>query len=145
MARFWSWASLEFSVIQEGKGTKLFAKMNSVSYDDAVESELVRGAGRHVLGTTDPVYLPGSMSFDLFAKWYRTFTLDATDDGELNLGDLDFRMVLKHKLRTETDAMVDVIDFQILGASDAPAQGPAALMTTVTCLPTKVKRNGVQL
>jgi hypothetical protein len=143
--RYWSWASLEFSVIQEGKANALFTEFNSVSYSDAVESELVRGAGRGVLGTTDPVYLPGDLSFDLFAKWYRTFTNDATNAGEFFLGDLDFRMVLKHKLRSETEAIVDEVDFQILSSTDARAQGSALLVTNVTCLPTLIKRNGVQL
>jgi hypothetical protein len=145
MARYWSWASLEFSVIQEGKGTKLFTEINSVAYSDSVESELVRGAGRDVLGTSDPVYMPNDMSFDLFAKWCRTFIADATDQGAVPLGDLDFRMVHKHKLRTEANAIIDEIDFQILTLADTRTQGAPALLTNVTCLPTLIKRNGVQL
>ena len=145
MSRYWSWASLEFSVIQDEKGIKLFTEMNSVSYSDAVESEPVGGAGRDILGTTDPVYVPGDFSFDLYAKWYRIFTKDATNDGELNLGDLDFRMVLKHKLRSEADAIIDEVDFQILSPADTASRGPAALITSVTCLPTSILRNGVHL
>jgi hypothetical protein len=85
------------------------------------------------------------MSFDLFAKWYRIFSADATNNGELNLGDLDFRMVHKHKLRTEAEAIIDEIDFQILGATDAKTQGAPALITNVSCLPTDIWRNGVHL
>ena len=145
MARYWSWASLEFSVVQEGQGTKLFTEINSVAYSDGVESELVRGAGRDVLGTTDPVYNPADFSFDLFNKWYRTFAKDATNDGEFYLGDLDFQMVIKHKLRSEAEAVVDEVDFQILTATNTNAQGAPALITNVTCLPTRITRDGIQI
>jgi hypothetical protein len=144
--RIWSWASNEFSTIRDGAATVIHSHIRSYSVSDAVESELVRGAGRDIIGTTDPIYVPGDFSFDMLAKWWRTFIADVTDNGSVYLGDLDFKMVVKRKLRSETTAMVDAIEFQILGGEDSAEQGTSApLITTVTCLPTKVKRNGVQL
>lgn len=146
MARYWSWNSTEFSVAVVGQEAKIFTEINSVSYSDAVESELVRGAGRDVLGTTDPVYVPGDLSIEFLAKFYRTWTKEVTSNGEIPLGELDFVLVVKRKSRTDVEAIIDEVLFQILGPEDSGTAGEAArLLTPVSCLPTQITRNGVRL
>lgn len=150
MPRFWSWQSCEFSVAREGQPAKIHTHIRSISYSDSVESELVKGAGRGVLGTTDPTYTPGDMSFDLLARWFRVFAADATNDGEIELGELDFTLILKRQSRSELNAgdpaITDKVDFQIVGADDSGESGsPAPQVTTVSCLPTRIERNGVVL
>jgi hypothetical protein len=144
--RFWSWQSCEFSVAVVGNAADILTQINSVSYSDALESELVRGAGRDVLGTTDPVYVPGDASIEFLAKFYREWTKRITNNGEVPLGELDFVLVVKRKSRTDPEALIDEVNFQIVGADDSGTAGESArLMTTVPCMPTKVKRNGVIL
>jgi hypothetical protein len=144
--RFLSWASIEFSIIKAGDAAVIHTHIKAVDYSDALESALVRGAGRGILGSTDPIYVPGQLTIEWLAKWYRVFTKDATNSGEIPLGELDFRMVLKHKSRTDTEALVDELDYQILEAKDTRANGSADELTTAcTCLLTQVKRNGVIL
>jgi hypothetical protein len=146
MARYESWASVEFSIIKIGEEAKIVTLIRACSYSDTLEKELVRGAGRDVLGTTDPVYVPGDMSLEFLFKFWRAFIADVTGNGATKLGDHDFRMVLKHLVRGSTDApMVDELDFSITGNDDSKEQGPAALVTIVPCMLTKVKRNGVEL
>lgn len=146
MPRFWSWQSCEWSVIREGQPAVIHTLIRSVGYSDGSETALVHAAGRDPVGTTDPVYMPGEMSIEMLAKWYRQFAADATNNGELRLSDLDFRMVVKRKSRTEAEAIVDEIDFQITNAEDSGAQGsPDPLVTAVTGQITKIKRNGVVL
>jgi hypothetical protein len=144
--RFWSWQSCEFSVAVVGNAADILTQINSVSYSDALESELVRGAGRDVLGTTDPVYVPGDASIEFLAKFYREWTKRITNNGEVPLGELDFVLVVNRKSRTDPEALIDEVNFQIVGADDSGTAGESArLMTTVPCMPTKVKRNGVIL
>lgn len=146
MARYASWASNEFSLIKEGSAAKILTLIRAYSYSDAVESALVYGAGRDPVGTTDPIYKPGDMSLEFLNKWWRTFIREVTNDGEVPLGELDFRLTVKRKSRTDTDSIVDEIDFQFLGGEDSGQQGSSdPLVTVVPCLPTKIKRNGVQL
>jgi hypothetical protein len=99
-----------------------------------------------VLGTTDPVYVPGDASIEFLAKFYREWTKRITNNGEVPLGELDFVLVVKRKSRTDPEALIDEVNFQIVGADDSGTAGESArLMTTVPCMPTKVKRNGVIL
>lgn len=146
MARYESWASIEFSILKVGAQAKIHTHVTAVSYTDALETELVTGAGRDVIGTTDPVYRPGDMSIEFLFKWWRTFIADITNNGETKIGDHDFRMILKHLVRGATGTpIVDEVDFQIMGSEDSREMGPAALKTTVPCLPVSIKRNGVML
>lgn len=146
MPRFWSWQSCEFSVAKVGDPADVLTQINSVSYSDALESELVRGAGRDVLGTTDPVYVPGDANIEFLAKFYREWTKRVTNNGEIPLGELDFILIVKRKSRTDPEALIDEVKFQIVGAEDSGTSGESAkLMTVVPCLPTDVKRNGVHL
>lgn len=146
MARYESWASIEFSILRVGEEAKIHTHIRACTYSDALEKELVRGAGRDILGTTDPVYTPGDMSLEFLFRWWRTFMSDVTGNGQEKLGDIDFRMVLKHKVRASTDTpLVDEIDFTITGLDDARAPDPSPLVTVVPCMPTKIKRNGVEL
>lgn len=149
MARFESWQSVEFSTIKEGSPATIHTYIRAVSYSDALESELVRGAGRDILGSTDPIYMPGDMSLELYFRWARVFFADITNNGESRIGDHDLRMVLTHITRAGLAAgeepLVDTIDFQIVGAEDTKEQGPEALVTVIPCLPKLIKRNGVQL
>lgn len=144
--RFWSWVSQEFSVIAGGEAAKIHTHIKAVTYGDALETVLVRGAGRGVLGTTDPVYVPGELSIEWLAKWYRVFTREVTNQGEIPLGELDFRLAIKRKSRTDPDTILDELDFQILDAQDAGTGGSAdELITVAKCQLTLVKRNGVIL
>lgn len=146
MARYESWASLEISVLKVGQATKIHTLVQAVSYSDSLETELVRGTGRDILGTTDPVYLPGDMSIEFLFRWWRTFIADLTNNGETKIGDHDMRMVLKHLVRGSADTpMVDEVDYIFTGAEDTREQGPEKLITVVQCQPTLIKRNGVQL
>jgi len=146
MARYESWASIEFSILKIGEEAKIHTHVRAVSYSDALERELVRGAGRGILGITDAVYVPGDMSIEFLFRWWRTWIADTTTQGELKLGDIDFRMVLKHLVQRSTETpIVDEVDFVINGAEDARTAGSEALITTVPCMITKVKRNGVEL
>jgi hypothetical protein len=146
MPRFTSWQSCEWSLISPGGAAVIQTHIRAVSYSDALESELVKGAGRDVIGTTDPSYTPGEMSIEMYEKWFREFAREVTNDGEIPLGELDFRLVVKRQARGETDARVDAVDFQITGVDDEATAGEAApLVTTVACLITRIERNGVRL
>ena len=145
--RFESWQSIEFKIIREGVGPLILTHIQAVSYSDALEREIVHGAGRDPLGTTDPVYVPGDMSLEFLFKWWRTFIADVTNNGETRLGDHDLQMTLTHLLRGSTDEpLVDVIDFTIDGGEDSREKRTVnPLVTIVPCLLTRVLRNGVQL
>lgn len=146
MPRFTSWSSQEFSVVREGQPATIHVLLSAVSYSDSLESALVQGASRDILGTTDPVYVAGDMTIEMYESWFRTFAKDVTNNGETKLGDHDFVLITKRQSRTETTPRVDEVHFQILGAEDSSEAGsPEALVTTVTCLPTKIKRDGVEL
>jgi hypothetical protein len=124
----------------------VLTEINSVSYSDSLESELVRGAGRGVLGTTDPVYVPGDASIEFLAKFFRTWALNVTEQGTIPLGELDFILIVKHKSRTDPDVIVDEIKLQLIGAEDTKTAGEASrLLTTIPCLPTDIVRNGAHL
>lgn len=144
--KFWSWQSCEFSVIREGKPAQIQTQIRSVGYSDGAETVLVHGAARAPLGTTDPVYMPGELSIEFLAKWFRVFARDATENGAVFLGDQQFKMVIKRQSRTETEAIVDEIDFNITNAEDSGTGGSAdPLVTTVTGQITRIVRNGVEL
>jgi len=147
MARYESWQSIEFQLIKPVGGIEILTKIQAVSYSDALERELVYGAGREPLGTTDPVYVPGDMSLEFLFRWHRAFIADVTGAGASKLGDLDFRLQLVHKVRASEDApLVDVLEFTMDGGEDSrEKRNPAALVTTVPCMLTKVTRNGVTL
>jgi hypothetical protein len=145
MPRFWSWNSCEFSIAPVGEPAKILTEINSVSYSDAVESELVRGAGRDPLGTTDPVYVPGDASIEFLSKFFRTWAYEITNQGEIRLGELDFILIVKRRSRTDAEAIVDEIKLQMLGAEDSQTAGEAGrLLTPISCLPLEIKRNGVR-
>jgi hypothetical protein len=146
MARIESWASIEFSLLKVGGPAKINTHLRAVTYSDALERELVHGAGRDPIGGTDPVYVPGDMSIEFYFRWWRVLAAELTNNGETRLGDHDIRMILKHQVRgVAGEPLVDTLDFSFVGGDDAPSQGPAALVTTVPCFLTSVERNGVKL
>lgn len=146
MARIESWASIEFSILKVGGPSTINIHLRAVTYSDALERELVHGAGREPIGATDPVYVPGDMSIEFYFKWWRTLIAELTNNGETKIGDHDMRMILKHQVRgVNGEPIVDTLDFSFVGADDAPSQGPAPLVTTVPCFLTSVMRNGVML
>lgn len=144
--KHWSWASAEWSVIREGKPAVIHSLIRSVAYGDGAETVLVHGAGRYPLGVTDSIYMPGEITIEMLAKWFRIFVADATENGAVALGDLQFKLVVKYQSRTDTDPTVDEIDFVITGADDSGTQGSAdPLVTSVKGQITRILRNGVQL
>jgi hypothetical protein len=146
MARHQTWASCEFSIIKEGSPAVIHTHIRAVSFSDAIERALVYGAGRDPLGVTDGYYAPGDMSLEFLSKWFRTWARDVTNGGELMLGDLDFRLVLKRQARGDAEAHTDRVDFVINGAEDSGNQGSGdPLVTVCPCQPIDIWRNGVHL
>lgn len=145
--RFWSWVSSEFSIVAPGKPAEVINWIRSAGAPDAGESTLVRGAGRGILGTTDPQYVPGEGSLELLQKPFRVWAAQVcADNGNARLADLDFQLVIKKKSRTDTDALVDTIDFQFSSWDESAAQGSAdPLVSTLGILVTDIMRGGVGL
>lgn len=146
MARYWSWVSNEFGLLQEGKPVVQALWIRSLTASDAAESALVRGAGRFPFGTTDPQYVPGEGSIEVLMASFRAWTREATDNGAEYLGDLDFTLNIKRKSKTETDAMIDVVKFQFTNWEDSQEQGTAdPLVSSLSLQILSIERNGVIL
>lgn len=144
--RQWSWVSNEFSLIVMGAAPVICPWIKEVSYEDALETELVRGAGRDPQGTTDPAYVPGDGSMSVFAREWRLFLKLITGNGLLKVGDLDFALSVKRSLRTLPIPEVDRIDFVVKSNADSNAAGNAeTLFTTVAFQVTAATRGGVSL
>jgi hypothetical protein len=150
MARLWTHASHEFSIIQEGQAPVLAPWIREISYSDAAESSVVKGAGGVILGTTDPEYTPGESSITVLPQPFNLFTKQVTLNGQYRLSSFDF--VISAKKRTAQDARlgaepsVDTIKCQFSGRELSSAQGTAdpnqAVMALVV---TEVLVDGVKL
>jgi hypothetical protein len=146
--RYWAWASCEWSVTADGGAEEIIVPIQSVSYADEATMELQYGAGRLPLGTADSVYAPGEISMAIYAQYWREWCARQTNDGELLLSDMQFRLAVKRRLSSDASAplLTDTIDFRIKSVSDSgEAASATALITEITGQILLIDRNGVKL
>lgn len=148
MPRFESWQSCEFAIIAQSGAPTLLTLIKNLSYADEAQTEIVHAAGAEPVGTTDPVNVPGEISFEVYTRPWLDYIKTVTDNGATRLSAIDFRMTHKIQARGQTTARVITIDFQITGMESGTQEAGSAAPLVIPVkgqIVAPIDRDGVKL
>jgi hypothetical protein len=138
--RYYSFASIEMSLIKPNGKSEIFIEISDLNYSDALNIELMKGSARRAYGVTSGEYEPGDVSFSLAKSVFQTGIVEAIGDGWLGA---NIQIVAKYSDVGEP-LTVDEVLCIITGAEDAHSSGPAGLVVKVACKGLDIVRNGVK-